>query len=376
MKKINLLTFAVLASLISGCSSKQPTVDYGINSNLNLKNDRDYIAYVARDNYLNVIDGKEHKLYKSCKLDGIQSPGGLVMSNDGKKAYILQENTHGINGYDINSCEKFFSASFNHENIIGTSMFSFNISPDDKQLYAIANEVEKSNDRYKVMDPKFMVYNISDGLNAKPIKSFKAPRQISVMGVDKKGVIYAAGPDIYKINPNTQEISVVAKHRNWDRKNYSPADSLAMWPIGQQSNEFMMMYTAAKFENEKMEGEPQVVWGATRIDLNTGVVEQSDFAPFETIMFTGMTSPTDHNLLYGVLTDLSKFDRKEQKLIKRVDLDHTYYSLSFATDGHEFYIAGLNHLLIVNPDTLDIKEKLVLPYGDIGAGTLQVFRVK
>ncbi len=379
MKSIKLLTLVLVTGLISGCSiSSQPkTVEKGkLESTLQLKNDRDYVTYVTKGNYLNIIDGKEHKLFKSCKLSGAQSPGGLIISKDGTKAFILQNNSRGINGYNLNTCERFFSVDFNHDNVIGTSMFSFNLSADNKQLYAIANEVEKQVDRYKVLDPKFMVYNIEDGLDAKPIKSFKAPRQISVMGVDDMNNVYAAGPELYKIDVKAGKITIAAKLRTWTRANYSQPDSLAMWPIGQQADEFLLMYTAAKFKDEKMEGEPEIIWGYTRVDLKTGKIVQKDLAPFETIMFTAMTNPKDKNQLFGVLTDLSKFDRKEQKLIKRVDLDHTYYSLSFATDGHELYIAGLNNILIVDPETLETKEKLELPYGDIGAGTLQVFRVK
>jgi len=380
MKKLQLLTFAMAAAFISGCNApSQPTMPEAqdkYNSKLELKTDRDYIAYVARDNVLNIVDGKEHKLYKSCPLDGFQAPGGLIISNDTKMGYILQENMQQINGYNLNTCEKTFTAPLSYDNVIARSMFSFNISPDDKRIYTITSETEKQIDRYKVLDPQFSVFNTADGIGAKPVKKFKAPRQITVMGVDKNDNVYAAGADMYKINPKTEEITTATKLRNWTRGNYSPPDSLAMWPIGQQSNEFMTMYTAAKWKDDKMEGAPDIVWGATRVDLTTGEVEQSDFGPFYNIMFTGMTHPKDSNLIYGVLTQLNKYDRKAKKLIKGVDLDHTYYCLGFATDGHELYIGGLNHILIVDPVTLESKKRLELPYGDLGAGTMQVFRAK
>ena len=381
MRKIKILTLAILAAIISGCTSTtQPTLPdskEGYNSNAELKNDRDYIAYVARANFLNIVDAKEHKLYKTCKLEHFKAPGGLVVSKDGNKAFVLQDNFQSVNGYDMNTCKKFFRAELGYDNVIARSIFSFNISPDDKRIYVIANEVEKNIDHYKVLDPKLNVFNISDGLNAKPVKKFKAPRQISVIGVDKFDFVYGAGADIYKINPRTGETTIAAKHRTWDRKNYSKPDSLAMWSIGQQSNEFMTMYTAAKWNDSNTNREPdEIVWGATRVDLNTGKVEQGDFGPFYNIMFTGMTHPKDPNLLYGVLTQLNKYDRKAKKLIKGVDLDHTYYCLNFASDGSELYIAGGSHVLIVDPETLESKKRLELPHGDIGAGTMQVFRAK
>jgi hypothetical protein len=151
-----------------------------------------------------------------------------------------------------------------------------------------------------------------------------------------------------------------------------------MWPIGTVSNEFMLMYTAAKFNDKEQSMEKaEFMWGATRIDLTTGEVVQEDFAPIETIMFTGMTHIKDTNLLYGVLTDLTKFDRKNKKVIKRVSLDHTYYCLNFATDGSELYIGGtLNDIVVYDPDTLEKTGNIYLPLGDTGASTLQVFRVK
>ena len=138
------------------------------------------------------------------------------------------------------------------------------------------------------------------------------------------------------------------------------------------------MYTAAKFPNDKFNmDEAEFVWGATRVDLETNEIVQEDFAPIESIMFTGMTHPKDTNVLYGVLTDLTKFDRKNQKVIKRVYLDHSYYCINFSTDASKIYLGGtFNDIAIYNPETLEKVGNIVLPDGDTGAGTLQVFRVK
>ena len=196
MKKLNILTFTMVAAFISGCSiTSQPSmsdIEDKYNSKLELKNDRDYIAYVAREKMLNIVDGKEHKLYKSCEITGIQAPGGLIISNDTKVAYVLQENMQQVNGYNLNTCELTFTAPLSYDNVIGRSMFSFNISPDDERLYVITSESEKQIDRYKVLDTQFSIYNTADGIGAKPVKRFKAPRQITVMGVDKNDIV--SGP--------------------------------------------------------------------------------------------------------------------------------------------------------------------------------------
>ena len=112
--------------------------------------------------------------------------------------------------------------------------------------------------------------------------------------------IYVAGASLYKINPKTGEIKITANLRNWTKKDHSSPNSLAMWPIGKQSNEFKLMYTAAKFNDKEQSMEKvEFVWGATRVDLTTGEIVQEDFALLETIMFTGMTHPKDSNILYG-----------------------------------------------------------------------------
>jgi quinohemoprotein amine dehydrogenase beta subunit len=378
MKKISILSTLILGIFISGCSLTQPTTPTNSKENLKLKTDRDYLATVSKTNDLHIIDGKTEELYKSCKLKGSYISGGLIISPDGNTAFVLQNNWGAIYGYDMNTCENTFRAKLSYDNVRAMSIFSFTLSKDGKKLYTISNPTEMLNDRYKVLDPVFKTFNVNDGLDAKPVNSFKAPRQITIMATADDGTVYASGSNLYKINPEKKEVSIAAKLRHWDKKNYSSPDTLAMWPIGNVSNEFLLMYTAAKFPNDKFNmDEAEYVWGATRLDLTTKEIEQEDFAPIESIMFTGMTHPKDSNILYGVLTDLTKFDRKNQKVIKRVYLDHTYYCINFSTDGSKIYLGGaLNKVAIYDPDTLEQKKTIVLPDGDLGAGTLQVFRVK
>ncbi|MDC7250785.1 MAG: quinohemoprotein amine dehydrogenase subunit beta [Sphaerochaetaceae bacterium] len=378
MKKISIWSSLLVIIFMTGCSFNQATPSQISTNNIKLKKDRDYLATVSRANQLHIVDGKEDKLLKTCNLKGTIGSGGLIISPDGTKAYVLQDNWQVIYGYDLNSCENTFKAELSYDNVRAMSIFSFNISLDGKQIYTISNPTEMLNDRYKVLDPVFKTFNTEDGLNAKPVDKFKAPRQITIMSVAKDGFIYASGPQLYKINPKTHEITIAAKLRGWDRTNYSNPDTLAMWPIGNISNEFLLLYTAAIFKNEKMNPEDaDYVWGTTRVDLESGKIEQEDFAPIESIMFTGMTHPNDSNFLYGVLTDLTKFDRKKQKVIKRVYLEHSYYCINFSTDASKIYLGGtFNDIAVYDPDTLEQLDKIMLPKGDVGAGTLQVFRVK
>lgn len=378
MKTLNILIVMVVSLFIAGCSTnKQPMKDMK-QTKFQLKTDRDYIAIASRANDIHIIDSKERKVVNTCKIKDQYGPGGLIMSPDGTKAYLLQNNMQAIYGYDLQTCKNFFQANLNQGNIRGVSVFSIAISNDGKEIYSIYNPARKNLDSYEVLDPVFAVFNTNDGHTAKAIRSFKAPRQTSIMITANNGDVYVAGANVYKVNPNTGKIEIASKLRNWTRTNYSPPDGLAMWPLGSVSNEFLLMYTAAKFNDKEQSMEKaEFVWGATRVDLATGEIEQDDFAPIESIMFTGMTHPKDSNLLYGVLTDLTKFDRKNKKVIKRVLLDHTYYCINFATDGSEIFIGGtLNDIAIYDPETLDKIGNIELPLGDTGASTMQVFRVK
>ena len=378
MKKISILTSLVIGIFIGGCSLTQPTSPTSDNQNLKLEKDRDYLATVSRKNELHIVDSTTNKVFKTCKLQGDYMSGGMVISPDGNKAYILQDNWGAVYGYDLNSCKNFFQAKLSHDNVREMSIFSFALSTDGEKLYTISNPTKMLNDRYKVMNPIFRTFNTADGIEAKAIDSFKAPRQITVMATADDGTLYASGSNLYKIDPEKKEFTIAAKLRKWDRANYSSPDVLAMWPIGNVSKEFLLMYTAAKFPNDKMNmDEAELVWGATRVDLKTNEIVQEDFAPLESVMFTGMTHPKDKNLLYGVLTDLTKFDRKNQKVLKRVYLDHSYYCINFATDASKIYLGGtFNDIAVYNPDTLEKIETIKLPEGDVGTGTLQVFRVK
>lgn len=376
MKKINLFvfTFAFLALFTCKSSLEASTTTKGFE----YKKDRDYLAIISRTQHLHVIDAKMRQIVKSCKLEGSYGPGGLVITEDGTKAFVLQDRWQAVYGYDLKTCKNFFKTSFTDGNKRGISTMSFAVSKDAKEVYAIYNPSIKHLDHYEVKSPVFAVYKTSDGLNAKAVKEFEAPRQTTLMAVGHDKQVYVNGPDIYKINPESGEVKTYVKQRNWTRKNYSPPDLLAMWPIGNVSKEFLLMNTSAKFNDEEQSMEKaEFVWGYTRIDLENGEIDQRDFAPIETIMFTGMTHPKDTNLLYGVLTDLTKFDIKNKKVIKRVLLDHTYYCINFATDGSELYVGGtLNDIAVYDPETLDKIGSIILPKGDTGAGTLQLFRVK
>lgn len=340
-----------------------------------LKGGRDYAVAVTRPNNLFVVDLKEEKVVRNCKLNGDAAPIGIVLSPDNSVGYVITDYAESINGYDLESCKQVFHASVSTAQTQGKSLSALAVSMDNKQVYAIANQTLIGKDHYEVKDPLFMVFNTEDGLNAKAVKTTKAPRQITVMSTADDGSIYVAGSQIYKVDPKVGDFKIAKKLLGWNRKGYSNPDSAATYPIGQTTRELTVLYTTYKFKDKTENYDTaDCFWGITRIDLKTGKITQTEYNPYETMMFSAMTNPKDSNILYGVLTDLNKFDIKKKKLIKRADVDHSYYSLGLASDGKKLYLGStLNDIAVYDADTLDKLGNIKLPAGDMGTASFHVF---
>ncbi len=98
------------------------------------------------------------------------------------------------------------------------------------------------------------------------------------------------------------------------------------------------------------------------------------FGPLEVVLFSGMARPSDPNQFYGVLTQLKKFDVAQQKELKSVDLDHSYYCINFSTDGSEVYLAGtFNDIAVYDADTLEKLGNIQLEGGDMSLANSRIF---
>lgn len=336
---------------------------------------RDYAVTVTRPNNLIVVDLKEEKVVRNCELDGKAPPIAIILSPDNTIGYTITDYAGSVNGYNLQTCEQVFHASLSTKESVGKSLAALAVSMDNKHVYAIANQTAIKSDRYEVKDPLFMVFDTADGMNAKAVKTFKAPRQATLMSTADDGSVYITGSQIYKANPQTGEIKIAKKLIDWNKKGYSNPDSSATYPIGQTTRELTALYTTYKYKDKTENLDTaELLWGITRVDLKTGKIIQSEFNPYETTMFTAATNPNDSNILYGVLTDLSKFDIKKKKLIKRVDVDHTYYSVCLSSDGKKLYLGStLNDIAVYDADTLAKLGNIQLPAGDMGTASFHVF---
>ncbi|MEO9530764.1 quinohemoprotein amine dehydrogenase subunit beta [Roseibium sp.] len=335
---------------------------------------KDMIVTVAKPDRLYVIDAKTRTIETDCKLDFNLMPGVIVMSPDNAVAYILGNRWEDVFGIELATCEMVFSAHQSEGDIRRKSIASLAVSRDGTELYTVRNPVRILPDRYEVLEPEFAVYDTGAGLDAEPARSFASPRRVTVMAAGQNGEVYAGGHEVYAFDPQTGDTTVKIANASWDRPTYSTPDVLAFWPIGTQADEFMLLYSAAKFTDETQSEIADFIWGYQSVDLETGEAEIADFTSFEVIMFSAVRDPNDKSKLYGVYTQLSKHDLETKELIKRVDLPHTYYCINISSDGKELYVGGTNDDIgIYDAETLERTGEILLPSGgDMAAGTLHV----
>ncbi|MEO9524829.1 quinohemoprotein amine dehydrogenase subunit beta [Marinobacter alexandrii] len=341
-----------------------------------LEKDHEYLVVANYPNNMHVIDVEADTLYKSCELPDSFGPGAIQMAPDGKTAYILNNHYEDIYGVDLDTCEVTFHAPMGWKSGERTkSIFSFAISPDGDELYAVQNPTLLFRDHYRVQPPRLAVYDTSSGKNAKPVRTFPAPRQVTVMMTGDDGTLYMAGPDIYKVDVTTGEREVAIASRNWERPLYAPPDVLNVWPIQSPSNDFTILYTTARFQDETYDlNTADWLYGFMNVDLETGETSTRDFGELVEIYFSGILSPKDDNIVFGVLNRLAKYDIEKQELIGVAELDHSYYCIAINHAGNKIYLGGtFNDVAIYDADSMEKLGSVQLPGGDMAISTSQIF---
>lgn len=343
---------------------------------LALNSGHEYMVTTNYPNNLHVIDLASDSLYKTCKMPDAFGPGTVQLSPDRKIAYVLNNHYADVYGVELDSCKQVFHASITqHPGEKARSMFAFTVSHDGKELYTVANPTLLLNDRYEVKEPRLDVYATDAGLNAKPVRSFPAPRQLTIMQSGDDGTLYVAGPDLYKVDVKTGKFEVLIPSRHWQRPNYSAPDVLYVWNQQTYRHDFSLLYTAAKFKDKQQDpATAEPLYGLFSVDLATGKTETTDFGPLTEIYFSGMRSPKDPNLMFGVLNRLAKYDIKQKKLLQAATLEHSYYCISFNRAGTKIYLSGtFNDVAIFDVQSMQQIGKITLPGGDMAITTAQIF---
>jgi quinohemoprotein amine dehydrogenase beta subunit len=335
----------------------------------------DFLVVMNRPNNLNLIDLKQRKVVNTCELPGDFGPGTVAMSPDHNIAYVLTNRFENIYGVDVDSCDIVFSARQSQGDERVKSIGSIAVSPDGREVYTHQNPTRLLIDRYEVQPARIAVFDTAAGLDARPVRTLPAPRQITIMATGADGTLYMGGRDIYAMNVQTGDTTVALASQSVGDPLESLRDSLTVWPVGAINNEMVRMYSAAQFKDASQDMETaDWVWGFERVDLATGESEARVFGPLEVVLFSGMARPSDPNQFYGVLTQLKRFDVSQRKELGSVDLDHSYYCINFSTDGSEIYLAGtFNDIAVYDADTLEKLANIELPGGDMSLANTRVF---
>lgn len=340
-----------------------------------VKGDEYYVVGNYPDN-LHVLDLKSDTLYKTCSVPGSVGPATLVMSPNKAVAYLVTNHFDQVHGIELDTCKVVFQADMAQQPAErAKALFALAVSNDSKQLYVIQTPTTLYSDHYRIGEPRLAVYDALAGEGAKPVRTMPAPRQVTVMATGHDGSLYMVGPDIYKFDPQTGKHTVAIASRNWKRPRYAPPDVLSVWPLQNANSDFTILYTTAKFKGKTDDpATADWIYGFFNINLRTGKTETRDFGPLTEIYFTGVRSPKDPNLVYGVLNRLTKYDVKQKKLLAAAEIPYSLYTVSMNRDGSKAYLGGTwNGVAVYDAGDLKPLAKVNLPGGDMGAATPQVF---
>lgn len=359
-----LLGILLLSILTAACSNKNE----GATANSL------YMAAVSRPATLNIIDLQTHRVTKKCPLPARMSPGTVIMGPQDKIAYVLADGFSSVYGIDVDNCELRFSTASAEPGVRAKSMASIALSPDGNTLYLHQNPVRLHSDRYQAMDSRVALFDTRQGLNTQAFQYFPAPRQITIMATDAKGTLYLGGPDIFAMDVSTGEIRTALQSRSLNDPRFSPRDVLTVWPVGDTSKEFIRLFSVAKYQDEaKSLDKASWHWGYEKIDLLSGEATSTIFGPLEVVLFSGTTRPGKPNEMWAVLTQLKQFDVAKQSELNSLDLDHTYYCITFSPDGNTLYLSGaLSDIAVFDADSLERLATIELD-GNMSMATPQIF---
>lgn len=302
---------------------------------------KEYMLAGTKPDKLFLIDIRARKVERSYT---VPNAGDMMMtivpSPDGKRAYVLTNHMSSVSGIDLDTGKQVFRADFSSGDVNVKDFFALDVSPDGKELYTYQLTTERHPAEYKVLEPRIVVYNTSGGINAKPVRSFPAPRRIQMLMAAKQGGwLYALGFDLYKIDPKTGRIVETVGVMNWKRPGFSKPDVLDFWPLWDQTSIFSTPYYTSRTDVAATDANAAKS-GIMTLDLKTGAHKFSDFETTAVLMFSSVISPTRPDEAFAVYTQLTKIDMKANKLAGRVDLPHTYYAVNISRDGNEVYVGG------------------------------------
>jgi quinohemoprotein amine dehydrogenase beta subunit len=294
----------------------------------------------------------------------------ILPSPDERTAYLLVARMERIVGVDIASGREVFRADLSSPGERVKDFFALAVTPDGKELIAYELPTQLKSSEYVVEEPRFAVYRTDAGLEAKPVRTFAAPRRIHMILARPGGrSFYALGFDLYEYDLKSGRLLGTRGIQKWDMKDHSQPDLLAFWPVSEPTG----IFTSPVYSEIKKGADSVPMTALMSLNLKSGELSYADFEPLSALIFSTVLSP-DKKHAYGVYTTLTSIDVAGHRLEKRVPLDHTFYSVNVASDGREVYLGGTN-CDVGFYDAASLTKKAILKLPGCSDQTLSTLRV-
>ena len=337
---------------------------------------KDYLVTATRPNQVVMIDAEAREVIATHEIPNTSmgnSPGALVVSPDGNVVYVIHNKWESVSGIDLDSGEEVFRTELSSPGIRAKAPFAIDISPDGEELAVFVTPTRLLPGEYEVQDPYIAIFDTSSGLGAEPVRKLDTPRRVtSLLYSPDQERLYAFSWDMLVLDPQTGE--QIGRHpwRSWDREGFGEPDTLAIWPQFEQSQQFATPYFIDYTDENGNTTNKAGVWS---LDLENDTVRFSEFEESSVVLFSSAINPVRTNEAYTVYTQLTKVDIDTGELIKRIDLDHTYYNVNVSTDGSELYVGGtINDIAVYDSESLEKKGNIMVPGGDQVLTSLRVVR--
>ncbi len=357
---------AVLAGLLAGCGSM-----------LSSGHARHaFIVTGAKPDHLFVIDPRKQKVVSDFTIpDAHDYVSVIVPSPNGKVAYVLVNRTRSIAGINLRTGKEVFRANLESPGERVTCMYAFDVTPNGKELIVYVYRTRLEIDQYKVQAPRFLIFSTAAGLHAKPLREFPAPRRVQMILAKKNGrSFFAIGFNLYEYDLKTGRLIERRGILNWDRPHHLHADMLAFWPVTEPTGIFSSpVYSTLVGPGTPPGGVPET--SLLTLNLQNGHLAYHDIGRTNALIFSTVIGP-HRKWAYGAYTQLTKIkiDGAHWRVVDRVNMPHTYYSVNISPDGREVYVGGtMCDVIIYDARTMREKGDVRLPgCGDQATATLRV----
>lgn len=336
---------------------------------------KDFLVVASRPNHLNVIDLAERKAVGSYAIPGNGLPSTITVPETGRVAYVLTNRNESITGIDIDTGKEVFRADMSSPGLRVKSMMAATVSRDGEWLYVHQIPTRLKKNEFEALDTRIAVYRTADGVGAKPVRTFPAPRRIGLLAATTPGRFAALGWDIYVFDATSGKIDKTFPLRNWKRAPIGEPDILDFWPQYEQTQILSAPFYAPRTDVDPKAPEA-FQFGIMTFDLDAEAISQAEIANAEAAIFSSVVNPANRNEVFAVMNQLYRIDLPGKKITQQVTTDRTYYAINISSDGKEIYLGGATDIVSVH-DATTLKKiaEISIPGGrDQGTSSLRVIR--